>query len=140
MAGTGLLGLLPLDPLLLVILLAVMYDIGCRYCHAWGHMFKDYAKKKQADLRRQQSASAAAATPTYGNRPETVTRRIISPAPGFKEEKKNQDLASREMLDFRKERSQAYAESGLALVLPRGAVDEAFSVHDSGDIESALWL
>lgn len=28
----------------------------------------------------------------------------------------------------------------LALVLTRGAVDEAFSVHDSGDIESALWL
>ena len=25
----------------------------------------------------------------------------------------------------------------LALVLTRGAVDEAFSVHDSGDIESA---
>lgn len=38
-------------------------SIGCRYCHAWGHMLKDYAKKKQADLRRQQSASAAAATP-----------------------------------------------------------------------------
>lgn len=27
-------------------------------------MLKDYAKKKQADLRRQQSASAAAATPS----------------------------------------------------------------------------
>ncbi|EEF30658.1 conserved hypothetical protein [Ricinus communis] len=27
-------------------------SIGCRYCHAWGHMLKDYAKKKQADLRR----------------------------------------------------------------------------------------
>lgn len=42
-------------------------SIGCRYCHAWGHMLKDYAKKKQADLRRQQSASAAAATPSAGS-------------------------------------------------------------------------
>lgn len=54
-------------PLLLVILLAVMHSAGCRYCHAWGHMLKDYAKKKQADLRRQQSASAAAATPSAGS-------------------------------------------------------------------------
>lgn len=42
-------------------------SIGSRYCHAWGHMLKGYAKKKQADLRGQQSASAAAATPSAGS-------------------------------------------------------------------------
>lgn len=57
-------------------------SIGCRYCHAWGHMLKDYAKKKQADLRRQQSASAAAATPSAGsNTIEMFDDVAATPAP-----------------------------------------------------------
>lgn len=57
-------------------------SIGCRYCHAWGHMLLDYAKKKQADLRRQQSASAAAATPSAGsNTIEMFDDIAATPAP-----------------------------------------------------------
>lgn len=45
-------------------------------------MLKDYAKKKQADLRRQQSASAAAATPSAGsNTIEMFDDVAATPAP-----------------------------------------------------------
>ncbi|CAA2953963.1 conserved hypothetical protein [Olea europaea subsp. europaea] len=45
-------------------------------------MLKDYAKKKQANLQRQQSASAAAATPFVGSKTiEMFDDVTTTPAP-----------------------------------------------------------